>query len=135
MKAWQDFKAWLDAANAAQMSEHHEAIKIFLGGLVESGDLRPFKVGLAFTAICYADHCTAELVSALKNTQSWQPMSAAPKDGTEIWAYNGTQGLMKWVEGDDYALWIWSDEHMSDVDPEPDQPTAWMPKPQDPEIH
>lgn len=68
---------------------------------------------------------------------NWQPIETAPKDGTEIWAYNGEQARMYWAEGHgenfDYALWVWSDDLLSDVDPSPDQPTYWMPLPAPPE--
>lgn len=62
----------------------------------------------------------------------WQPIETAPRDGTEIWAFNGEQARMHWVEGDGFALWIWSDELLSDIDPCAEQPTHWMPLPAPP---
>lgn len=62
----------------------------------------------------------------------WQPISTAPKDGTEVWAYNGEQARMRWIEGHEYALWAWADEVLCDVDPSPEQPTHWMPLPPPP---
>lgn len=63
----------------------------------------------------------------------WQPIETAPQDGTtQIWAYNGEQQRMQWAEGEDYALWIYSEEIMSDICPDPDQPTHWMPLPSPP---
>lgn len=61
----------------------------------------------------------------------WKPIETAPKDA-EIWAYNGEQARMIWSEGDHWALWIWADELLSEVDPEPDQPTHWMHLPKAP---
>ncbi|SUW10772.1 Uncharacterised protein [Bordetella bronchiseptica] len=60
---------------------------------------------------------------------AWMPIESAPKDGTEIWAYNGEQARMCWIEGEGYALWAWADELLSDADPNPDQPTHWQPLP------
>lgn len=62
----------------------------------------------------------------------WQPICEAPKDGTEVWAFNGEQGRMRWIEGDGYALWAWADTLLSDTDPMPTQPTHFMPLPADP---
>lgn len=62
----------------------------------------------------------------------WQPIETAPKDGSKIWAFNYEQGVMEWTEGDGWALWIWSDELLRDVDPDPEQPTHWMPLPAPP---
>jgi hypothetical protein len=63
----------------------------------------------------------------------WQDIETAPKDGTEIWAYAGEQARMKWIEGSGYALWVWADEALSEIDPDPIQPTHWMPLPEPPE--
>lgn len=68
------------------------------------------------------------------NTE-WKPIASAPKDGTEVWAYNGEQARMRWTEGECYALWIWADDLVSDADPCPDQPTHWMPLPPAPTSH
>lgn len=62
-------------------------------------------------------------------TQQWKPIESAPKDGSEIWTYNGEQARMRWIEGGCYALWIWADDLLSDADPNPDAPTHWMPLP------
>lgn len=62
----------------------------------------------------------------------WQPIETAPKDGTEVWAYASEQVRMKWSEGFDWGLWIYSDELLQDVCPEPEQPTHWMPLPPPP---
>lgn len=68
--------------------------------------------------------------------QGWRPIDSAPKDGSEIWAFNGEQARMKWFESDGteegYSLWIWADELSCDVDPSPEQPTHWQPLPQPP---
>ncbi|HEX7324286.1 MAG TPA: hypothetical protein VF292_02890 [Rhodanobacteraceae bacterium] len=63
---------------------------------------------------------------------AWRDIATAPKDGTVIWAFNGEQGRMRWIEGAEYALWIYDDELLSDACPEPDQPTHWMPLPVEP---
>lgn len=65
---------------------------------------------------------------------AWQPISTAPKDGTKILAYihidDGDIGVMKWMDfGQGLAVWVWADELMGDVDPDPHQPTHWMPLP------
>ncbi|WP_250538755.1 MULTISPECIES: hypothetical protein [unclassified Caballeronia] len=65
------------------------------------------------------------------DASQWQQIETAPKD-REVWTFNGEQARMKWSEGPDWALWIWADELLSDADPEPDQPTHWMPLPSDP---
>lgn len=62
----------------------------------------------------------------------WQPIETAPTTGEEIWAFNGEQARMKFIQGDGYALWAWADEVLTDIDPFPDQPTAWMPLPKPP---
>jgi hypothetical protein len=33
---------------------------------------------------------------------------------------------MKWIEGQGYALWIWSDPLLSDADPSPRQPSHFV---------
>lgn len=65
---------------------------------------------------------------------TWQPIETAPKDGDEIWAFNGEQARMKWTEGDEWALWVWADELLSEVDPSPTQPSYWMPLPPPPAV-
>jgi hypothetical protein len=61
-------------------------------------------------------------------TRDWQPIETAPTD-REIWAFNGEQARMIWSQGNQWALWIWADELLSEVDPSPEQPTHWMPLP------
>ena len=63
---------------------------------------------------------------------AWKVIETAPKDATRIWCFNGSQGVMHWIEGDGYALWVWTEELLSDADPEPEQPTHWMPLPEPP---
>ena len=60
---------------------------------------------------------------------NWQPIETAPKDGTEVWAFNGEQARMVWLEDEFCALWVWGDALLTEVDPSPDQPTHWMPLP------
>lgn len=87
--------------------------------------------------------CAADLERALKLNprealtspavaHGWRPIGEAPKDGTEVWTYNGEQGRMKWIEGEGYALWAWADTLLSDTDPMPEQPTHFMPLLADP---
>lgn len=64
--------------------------------------------------------------------RAWRPMGSAPKDGTTIIAYNGEVCLMKWIKGDEYALWVHDNELLSDVEPEPEQPLVWQPLPEPP---
>jgi len=68
------------------------------------------------------DDSLADLERAIAE-DGWRPIELAPFDGTEIWAFNGEQARMKFVHGDCYALWIWADEVLADVDPAPEQPT------------
>lgn len=65
----------------------------------------------------------------MNTNNGWLDIASAPKDESHIWAFNGEQGRMQWSEGDGWALWVWCDPLLSDVDPAPDQPTHWMPLP------
>lgn len=68
-------------------------------------------------------------------SDGWQPIEIAPKDGAVVWAFNGSQARMRWIliEGHLHVgLWIWDDEDLSDIDPDPYQPTHWMPLPAPP---
>jgi len=77
-----------------------------------------------------AKRALAQALQALATAaraQGWKLIEEAPKDGTEIWAFNGEQGRMRWSEGgkgdESWALWVWADELLNDIDPNPDQPT------------
>ena len=59
----------------------------------------------------------------------WLPIESAPRDGTVVWAFNGEADRMKWICGDGYDLFIYADELLADVCPDPDQPTHWQPLP------
>lgn len=64
----------------------------------------------------------------------WQPIESAIKqEGELIWAFNGEQAAMRYTKTPDGDLWCWLDEALSDIDPEPQQPTHWMPLPKAPE--
>ena len=64
----------------------------------------------------------------------WQPIESAIKqEGELIWAFNGEQAAMRYTKTPDGDLWCWLDEALSDIDPEPQQPTGWMPLPKAPE--
>ena len=71
-------------------------------------------------------------VAADAVASAWKPIETAPKD-REIWSFNGEQGRMVWSQGDEWALWVWCDELLSDADPSPAQPTHWMPLPSAPQ--
>lgn len=75
----------------------------------------------------------AARLSGMAAVPTWQPIGTAPKDGTIVWAFNGEQGRMKWVSGSNYALWIWDECTLSDIDPSPEQPSHWMPLPAAPD--
>ena len=62
----------------------------------------------------------------------WQPIETAPKDGIEVWCFNGEPCVMRWISGEGYALWVYVDPLCSDADPEPEQPSHWMPLPEAP---
>jgi hypothetical protein len=63
----------------------------------------------------------------------WRPISEAPRDGTEILAWADEVVRMKWVEGDDYGLWVYADETLSDICPDAIQPAHFQPLPPPPE--
>ena len=62
----------------------------------------------------------------------WLPIETAPKDGTEVWCFNAEHCVMRWISGEGYALWVYVDPLCSDADPEPEQPSHWMPLPEAP---
>jgi hypothetical protein len=64
----------------------------------------------------------------------WRPIETAPKDGTEIWAFNGEQQRMRFFSSPEWSGWIHSEELLADVDPLPERPTYWMPLPAAPAI-
>lgn len=77
-KMWQELKAWADAANASKMPSHHANLEVFLQKLLAESAIDPLQYSRAFTAITYADHCTApllariaELEAALSEARSW----------------------------------------------------------------
>ncbi len=72
------------------------------------------------------------IAAALRAAPAWQPIETAPRDGTPVWAFNGEQAPMLYIAGEGYALWIWADQVLADVDPSPEQPTHWMPLPEPP---
>jgi hypothetical protein len=67
----------------------------------------------------------------MSGDDGWQPIETAPRDGTVVWVFNGEQACMWWDHV--CGLWLWSEVLLSDVDPEPDQPTHWRPLPAPPQ--
>lgn len=79
------------------------------------------------------DDLLARITALLsENADGWMPIESAPRDRTEILAFNGEIHKMKWIEGDGYALFSYSEEVLADVDPDPEQPTHWQPLPTPP---
>ena len=72
------------------------------------------------------------IAAAIRAAPAWQPIETAPRDGAPVWAFNGEQAPMLYIAGEGYALWIWADQVLADVDPSPEQPTHWMPLPEPP---
>jgi len=83
-----------------------------------------FTIGERRDIILYATIAHREL-------NKWRPISEAPRD-CHIWAFNGEQHRMRWIEGRDYALWVYVDEALCDLDPYPDQPTHFRELPEPP---
>lgn len=68
-----------------------------------------------------------------KEVGGWRDVSTAPKDGTPIWAYwCDDQVRMQWLNTEGYHGWIFSDQDMPDMCPDPMPPTHWMPLPPPP---
>lgn len=63
----------------------------------------------------------------------WKTIESAPRDGSHILAWNGEIALMRFISGDDYALWVYADTSLDEICPEPDQPSHWMPLPNPPQ--
>lgn len=66
----------------------------------------------------------------------WKTIDSAPND-TEVWAFNGEQVRMKTIDisaSDEPRQWIWvyADDTLADIDPEPIEPSHWMPLPEPP---
>lgn len=87
------------------------------------------RTALAVTTRALVEHAAAVSPAV---ADGWRHIDEAPKDGTEVWAFNGEQARMRWIEGGEempYALWIWADDVLGEVDPSPDQPTHFRPLP------
>lgn len=78
----------------------------------------------------------ASVVLAEPAEDGWFPIAQAPRDGTEVWAFNGEQARMLWSQGKSpagsWALWVWADPLLADADPSPEQPTYFRPLPAPP---
>lgn len=70
--------------------------------------------------------------AAAPRQADWRPIAEANKSGPAVWAFNGEQVRMRWTSGPDWALWIYDDEQLSDICPDPPQPTHFMVLPADP---
>ncbi len=66
----------------------------------------------------------------------WQPIETAPRDGTEILIFEPASAakihVVSWQESEDYKVWCYAEEVLSDICPEGAEPTHWMPLPQPP---
>jgi len=78
---------------------------------------------------------TRTLFSAPQVAPEWQPIESAPKDGTEIWAFDESehQCLAYWMDYPKWSGWIFVDELLADIHPAGINPTHWMHKPAAPQ--
>jgi hypothetical protein len=61
----------------------------------------------------------AFLSGATVAVDQWRPITKEDRKADKILT---PEGYMKWIEGDDFALWIWDDSILADADPDPPQP-------------
>lgn len=109
--SYQQYKAWLDAANAAaDIPDFHKAVKSEISGLIADGVIGWQRSDTAATAICYADHCTAPLlarIAELEAALTMRPISEAPQDGTQYLAWNGVSHMVLNQPDESYSIGEW----------------------------
>lgn len=66
-----------------------------------------------------ADTILPLLSGATVAVDQWRPITKDDRKADKILT---PEGYMKWIEGDDFALWIWDDSLLADADPDPPQP-------------
>lgn len=117
-------------------TSEREALHMAYDALLDIQKMTGVVVAPSVLRRCY-EALASQPVTQSVEPVAWRPIETAPKDGSEVWAFNGEQGVMHWtageIDGGKWALWVWADQLMADVDAEPDQPTHWMPLPAAPQ--
>lgn len=77
----------------------------------------------------------ADRLEALRMESEWLPIETAPRDGTEIWAFNPTfeeQCVIRWCAGTEWSGWLYNDAILNDCLSIELSPTHWQPLPPPP---
>lgn len=119
------------AAGYSGLTTLREQIANVVDPVILEKNQQQMQLGGARLDIARLRQCVTTLTAAAGAGEQWLPIGIAPRE-IEIWAFNGEQARMKWSEGPEWALWVWADPVLSDIDPSPDQPTFWRPIPADP---
>lgn len=84
---------------------------------------------------------TEKLLDWYKSISPWKPIESAPKDGTQILAFDGQDFRVAWwKENGEWSQWLWQEFHQ-DGTPEDWRtvavidPTHWMSLPSPPQFY